>query len=191
MTVRYVPQRDFPAYGFVPGNTPHPTRDPRGHSFGVVEAEPPYLDATQWAVNEPYLWGVDLFNHGYPWEAHEVWEGLWRVCRRRGDDPQAALLQALIQCAAAQIKVATEQPRAGARLLHKALARMRAVGCILPHFMGLDIPAHYADMLHFLDREGAPWPLIELGEEQRPRRSRGASASGSLRPRRGRRGAAS
>ncbi len=31
----------FPAYRFVPGEHPHPTRDPAGHSFGRPEAVVP------------------------------------------------------------------------------------------------------------------------------------------------------
>ena len=40
---RPVPDRPFPAYAYIPGRTPHPTRDPDGHSYGAVLAssEPP------------------------------------------------------------------------------------------------------------------------------------------------------
>ncbi|TGQ49534.1 DUF309 domain-containing protein, partial [Mesorhizobium sp. M1C.F.Ca.ET.210.01.1.1] len=26
-----------------------------------------------------FRWGIDLFNHGYYWEAHEAWEPLWHA----------------------------------------------------------------------------------------------------------------
>ena len=45
------------------------------------------------------LYGIDLFNHGFYWEAHEAWEGLWIACARRG--PTATYLQAFITAAAA------------------------------------------------------------------------------------------
>ena len=60
----------------------------------------------------PFLLGVDLFNHGYYWEAHEVWEGLWRTIDR--SDPRSAFLQGLIHLAAAGVKVREGQP-AGVR----------------------------------------------------------------------------
>ena len=53
-----------------------------------------------------FLYGVDLYNHGYLWEAHEAWEGLWHQAKR--DALQAEFLQGLIQCAAAALKVVVE-----------------------------------------------------------------------------------
>ena len=44
--------------------------------------DPP--DPEQWHLCRPYLYGIDLFNDGYYWEAHEVWEGLWHACGLRG-----------------------------------------------------------------------------------------------------------
>jgi uncharacterized protein len=29
--------------------------------------------------SDAFGWGLDVFNHGYYWEAHEAWEGLWQV----------------------------------------------------------------------------------------------------------------
>ncbi len=31
---------------------------------------------------DTYLYGIDLFNAQFYWEAHEVWESLWLVARR-------------------------------------------------------------------------------------------------------------
>jgi predicted metal-dependent hydrolase len=44
-----------------------------------------------------------LFNHGFYWEAHEAWEGLWQTCPR--DGPAAAFFQGLIHLTAAGVKV--------------------------------------------------------------------------------------
>jgi predicted metal-dependent hydrolase len=46
--------------------------------------------------------GVELFNAGYYWEAHEVWEELWHVEERRG--ATAEMLKGLIKLAAAGVK---------------------------------------------------------------------------------------
>jgi predicted metal-dependent hydrolase len=51
--------------------------------------------------------GAELFNAGYYWEAHEVWEELWHACGRRGTT--ADILRALIKLAAAGVKVRERQ----------------------------------------------------------------------------------
>ena len=57
---------------------PHPTQDERGHSYSRGEEAPAlYFPPESWRENADYLYGVDLYNHGYLWEAHEAWEGLW------------------------------------------------------------------------------------------------------------------
>ena len=83
---------------------------------------------------------MDLYNHGYLWEAHEAWEGLWHLAKH--DAPQASFLQGLIQCSAASLKIPMEQPAGLAKLAAIGTARLeevaRAAG---PRFMGLDVPA--------------------------------------------------
>jgi hypothetical protein len=95
---RLIPDRPFPAYAYLPGRTPHPTRDPEGHSYGARPDTPELPDPEDWRACGDYLYGIDLFNHGFYWEAHEAWEGLWVACGRRG--PTATFLQALINLTA-------------------------------------------------------------------------------------------
>lgn len=92
MSKRFVPDRRFPPYAYLPGRHPHPVRDTDGHSFGVQAH-----DDTQ----EVY-WGVDLFNAGFYWEAHEAWEPLWRAAPRTS--AEHILFKALILLAAAGLK---------------------------------------------------------------------------------------
>jgi uncharacterized protein len=110
--------RPLPPYSYVPGRFPHPQSDPAGHSFGTHEGAADSLDEAQWPSNPAWLWAIDLFNHGYYWEAHEAWEGLWHAANRRG--PTADLLKGLIKLAAAGVK-AREGRAAGVRL-HAARA---------------------------------------------------------------------
>ncbi len=51
--------RTLPAYRFVPGLHPHPTRSPQGYSFGQSgpAAHPPWMPE-QWPVLGAYLRGV-------------------------------------------------------------------------------------------------------------------------------------
>ena len=98
---RYAPEHRFVACAYVPGHTPDPRRQP----------EPP--PATRYAVEvldpqdfwrcDRYLFGIDLWNHGFYWEAHEAWEGLWHAAGRTG--AVGALLKGLIRLAAAGVKV--------------------------------------------------------------------------------------
>ncbi len=104
---RYAPKRSFPAYAHVPGTTPHPERDAAGHSYGAEHDAVDPLDPAAPFASEPYLFGFDLFNHGYFWEAHSAWEELWNAAGRTG--PTAELLKALIKLSAAGVKARQEQ----------------------------------------------------------------------------------
>lgn len=125
---RYAPERPLPPYAYLPGGAlPHPTQDPRGHSYraGEPPAGAPYFACERWRENGDYLFGVDLYNAGFLWEAHEVWEGLWHAAKH--DPAQADLLQGLIQCAAAALKVPMGQPGGLLRLARAGTERLEGV----------------------------------------------------------------
>ena len=101
---RLVSERSFPPYAYIGEPTqPHPCNDPRGHSYGLSEPKPAPLEPDRWRESEDYLFGIDLFNHGYYWEAHEAWEGLWVAAGKRGR--VAEFLKGLIKLTAAGVKV--------------------------------------------------------------------------------------
>ncbi|HZR47351.1 MAG TPA: DUF309 domain-containing protein [Candidatus Manganitrophaceae bacterium] len=52
---------------------------------------------------ERYLHGVDLFNRFYFWEAHEVWEALWKSHPPESDP--ALFVQGLINLSASLLKL--------------------------------------------------------------------------------------
>ena len=54
------------------------------------------------------MYGLDLFNHGYYWEAHEVWEQIWHAAGRTG--PVGSFIKGLIKLAAAGVKVREGRP---------------------------------------------------------------------------------
>jgi hypothetical protein len=141
--LRLVPDRALPPYAYVAGQHPHPIRDPRGHSFGIKPDNPEPPDPQRWQACSPYLYGIDLFNHGYYWEAHEVWEELWRACGRSG--PAGTFLKALIGLAAAGFKVRVgnlqgvrRHAQRAARLFHETAM---VIGPHGPSYMGLDLRA--------------------------------------------------
>jgi len=93
--------RSLPQAAFVPGVSRRADR-PSAAPARRVEVD---LDAL--ATDDDFRHGVDLFNHGFPWEAHEAWEPLWFAAPR--GRPERALLHGLIHVAAAAVKA-----RAGA-----------------------------------------------------------------------------
>jgi hypothetical protein len=105
---RYAPDLPFPPYSYVPGRAPHPQSNPAGHSYGRREPVPPPISDENWLQSVAYLYAVDLFNHGYYWEAHEAWESLWHAVGRRG--PIADALKGLIKLAAAGVKALEGRP---------------------------------------------------------------------------------
>ncbi|NOT31125.1 MAG: DUF309 domain-containing protein [Planctomycetes bacterium] len=164
--MRYLPGRDFPPYAFLPGRDPHPKRDPGGHSFGLDEAPPPWLPPERWGESAPYLWGADLYNHGFLWEAHESWEGLWHVSKP--NRIQALFLQGLIQCAAAWLKIAMAQPQGLARLSALALEKLEVVARASGgDYMGLDLDVFHPAVRAFAaSRPSAPtgYPQLVLSD---------------------------
>lgn len=101
---RLLPSTELPNYTYVPGSdTPHPFRDPRGHSYQRKQPAPKMLTAVTWAENRHYLLALDYFNHGYYWESHEEWE---RLLRTTGNDsPVGRFLKGLVKLSAAGVKV--------------------------------------------------------------------------------------
>ena len=143
-------QRPLPAYRHVPGKTPHPTQHPDGHSFGRPALSLPDLNHEDWRKCQEYLFGIDLFNEGYWWECHEVLEGLWHAA---GVGSVAGhVLQAIILCAAAHLKAATDQPAGAMRLHDHSLRHARWSGS---RALGLDLEAVVRDTRSYLAVEEA------------------------------------
>jgi hypothetical protein len=126
---------EFPAYSFVPGGPwPHPARSRQVPSPGHERRG----DGEPGVISPQFLWGVRLFNAGYYWEAHEVWEGLWHAHGRCGT--KADLLRGLIKLAAAGVKVREGQEHGVRVHAHRAaelFARVRQEAG--RHQLGLDL----------------------------------------------------
>ena len=141
----------FPSYRFVPGLHPHPINSPDGHSYGEDEEEVSEWNSDNWRLNEDYLYGIDLYNYHFYWEAHEAWEALWLASVRRSSEHM--FIQGLIKMGAALLKVRMAsyqiQDLIGARTLSKSgMDLLSRVG--VSKFMGLDIIAYtesYSDFI--------------------------------------------
>ena len=103
--------RPLPPYAHIPGVTPHPLRDPAGHSYRESDSSAPDTSPSPpapltWAglpAHSEFQWAVQLFNAGYYWESHEAWESLWHAAGRKG--AIADFLKGLIKLAAAGVKL--------------------------------------------------------------------------------------
>lgn len=139
---RYCPDVSFPSYRHLPGVTHHPLRDPLGHSYGLEdEVEDAQLSPEMWRQNKTYLYGVDLFNFAYWWEAHEAWEGLWH----QAEDTYRLFLQGLIQISASLIKYHMRMLRPLRTLSTAGRDKLTQVsiecGLRVNNYMGIDLTA--------------------------------------------------
>lgn len=154
MTIRYS-SRPLPSSPYLPGVSPRssrPSSSPDEVSSGA-RATP--------LASEAFHHGVDLYNHGFPWEAHEEWEPLWFALPR--DRPDRVLLQGLIHVAAAAIKARTHGPRVACELVASACEYLAQA-----HSEVLDVPALIA-ALHAWSRDvSAPPPRLVLTRPAEP-----------------------
>lgn len=152
--LRRYSQQALPRYRHRIGRTPHPLRDPQGHSHGQAEPCFPDLRVEDWRRCEPFLHGLDLFNHGYWWESHELFEGLWGAAGRRTTVGNS--LQILILCAVAHLHADAVRSRAAQHVLAKAEAHIG-----LPHAdLGIDLPGLLARTRAFVeDQKQSPAQL--------------------------------
>lgn len=117
--IRLLPDRALPRYAYLPGQFAHPIRDPAGHSF-KNDHDPEITSPT-----DEFVWGADLFNQGYYWEAHEAWELLWQQAGKA--TPERLFYKALILLAATGVKLREGKLRPASRHCGRAAAHLRAV----------------------------------------------------------------
>ncbi len=151
ITQRLVPDKPFPPYTFVPGRAPHPKSDPKGHSFGIEEEAVTPLVPERWQESRAYLYGLDLFNAQFFWEAHEQFERLWLACGRRGI--VADFLKGLIKLAAAGVKHLEGRPDGVKSHASRAAELFR--GIVAEVFLGLQL----TDLIQLADQvRDNGWP---------------------------------
>jgi predicted metal-dependent hydrolase len=139
-------------------------RDPPGHSYHT-EAVPIAAEAS--LCSDVFFWGLDLFNHGYYWEAHEAWEGLWQVADR--DGPLRMLFKGLILLSAAGVKIRERKHAAAARHAKRAAALLRQLMNVLDSAfesaLGMS-PATLAEYAEAATRIPADLPATAPGQPQ-------------------------
>lgn len=160
-TARYS-TRPFPPYRYIPfqgaATLPHPRNDPAGHSYSADEDFLPSFVPADWPDCAPYLYAVDLFNHGYWWEAHEAFEVVWLAAGGR-ETQCGVFIQGLIQLAAAQLKRVCGSPRGAQSLTDSSCEKLSvAVGV----FLGIDVARLIVEARRCLAEDGDEFPRIVL-----------------------------
>jgi predicted metal-dependent hydrolase len=138
-----VPDRALPDAAFLPGDG-EPPRRARG------EGETPPLEAPRWREHRGYLWGCDLFEHGFPWEAHEEWEAAWAATP---PGLEHALLAGLIQAAAAVVQARLGKWRGVTTLAQRARHNLLAAGG--PRLCGVDVAGFARELVGWAARVAA------------------------------------
>jgi hypothetical protein len=106
----------LPREPYLPGITQRPGGDDDVHRVAAMAPDP--TNPKAWRENAAYLAGFRLYEAGFGWEAHEVWEPVWMHATPHS--AERYLLQGLIQLANARLKFAMDRDRAGQRLLQIA-----------------------------------------------------------------------
>ena len=158
----------LPPYSYVPGHAPHPVSDPAGHMHGSEHEPAEPLQPEAWDESAEYLYAIDLFNHGYYWEAHEAWESLWLSAGRTGR--VGSFLKGLIKLAAAGVKAREGNPTGVSR--HAKRAKELLSGERSAKFCGLNVAKTTGFAEQLLDEAESysqPQPELLLGIWLRPR----------------------
>jgi hypothetical protein len=113
----------MPRWPYNPGTDRAPDREP----LEIVKRLVPLrFDGFVPADDPAFLYGLALHDGGFFWEAHEIWEAVWKAAPMNGRDRLA--LRALIQIANAGLKLRQARPRAAARLIQEATGLLGELG---------------------------------------------------------------
>ncbi len=133
--------RQFPPYRFVPGKTPHPTRDPDGHSYNKPPVQLVSFKPEDWQSCEEYLYAIDLFNHEYWWEAHEALEATWVAAGRQTET--GLFIKGLIQIAVAHLKRLQGFNDVANRMATEGIEKMKRINNI---YLGIEVEKFRSDV---------------------------------------------
>lgn len=150
-------KRNLPPYRHLPFFNPNPFLDENGHFDGGAFILPECFSEATWRECEEYLYSIDLFNHGFWWEAHVYLKQLCTVTGR--ESPLGRFLVGLVLIAAAMLHYFMVDTESAAMLAQMGLEKMReAHGCSL----GIDIESLANDMQQCLRSDLPEYPRIRL-----------------------------
>lgn len=137
--------RRLPAYAHVPGKN---ERHPDAYFETITSAVSKELTIQELSQSVAFLFGFELFESEYYWEAHEVWEAVWLALPKGCDERR--FVQALIQTANGYLKRRMGRLNATRRLCD--IARDLYTACEKPELMGVE-KEYMLDVLDKLERQ--------------------------------------
>ena len=140
--------RPLPAAPYLPGVSPRTARPP-------AQPEPLATELDDLAASETFRHGIDLFDHGFPWEAHEAWEALWFAMPR--ERAERTLLQGLIHVAAAAVKARSGKPDVARDFIASAREYLTRASAQV-----IDVPALLHGLSAWMGDLGASPPIVRL-----------------------------
>jgi hypothetical protein len=140
----------------VPGRTQRPERSVQTGRIQPSEERDLAISDT-WSRNGSYLYGIDLYNFGYWWECHEIFEELWHLAGRK--TPPARFLQALIQIAAGNLKRLLGSHDAAQNLWRRGVGGLEP---FKPCYMGIDINTFAGDIQAYAENRRETPAVIRL-----------------------------
>ncbi|MBI2082287.1 MAG: DUF309 domain-containing protein [Deltaproteobacteria bacterium] len=106
-----------------------------------------------------FLYGIDLFNFNYWWEAHEAWETVWKTTEKT--DEAGRFLQGLIQISAGMIKWWVGNSSGMKKLFKEGLEKLQTVST--QNLMGLDLRSQIAKIQQFEENPSPEdYPFLKL-----------------------------
>ncbi|MEA3545221.1 MAG: DUF309 domain-containing protein [Thermodesulfobacteriota bacterium] len=154
--LRYT-NRPLPEYRHLPFRNAHPFLDEDGHSFGEKLSPPDSFTAENWQSCEDYLYSIDLFNHGFWWEAHER---LKYVSIGAGRESEAGqFVQGLIQVAAALLKHFMVEDKGAATLMELGLGNLQKMKGV---YLGIEVSTLVVQVPNCLKTNDSKYPQIYL-----------------------------
>lgn len=108
---RLLPEIPLPEIKYIPGQGKHPEKF---ESMDVIKSITDLNKRSQ----QSYLYGWDLANHGFNWEAHEAWELTWNDWQKTSK--KAKVVQGLIFMTASCLKMTSKQEKSSEKLAKKA-----------------------------------------------------------------------
>ena len=100
------------------------------------------------------LEGATLFDAGSHWHAHESWEDLWNLLKKKQNLESALIVQGLIQTAA----LLYNHQRKNLRGVEKGWVKLEAKLRNIEFFEGIDVRAHLSNISEYHDDAGS-WDL--------------------------------
>jgi len=110
-----------------------------------------------WTNSKLYLYSIDLFNHQYWWETHEVLEKLWIETT---EEPKLHnFLQGLILISAALLKKCEDSPIPAIKLYKKSIDKIN-IG--QKNYLGINVESFIKSVESYLLEQCNMPPIIEL-----------------------------